>query len=224
MTWIKICGITNLEDAVTAVAAGADALGFVFYEKSVRKIEPETAGEIVAKLPEDLKKVGVFVDDSVERIRDTAQQVGLSAVQVYLNQSDPQRVEDLLLLSEEEAGPKVIAVFPADGLGEESLTFMGTEKKKFYALMLDSGSSCKPGGTGKTFDWNRAALMIQSLSQTVPIIVAGGLTPLNVGEAIRLFQPWGVDVASGVEAKMGKKDPQKIRAFVNAVRKADNRN
>jgi phosphoribosylanthranilate isomerase len=224
MTWIKICGITNLEDAQVAVDAGADALGFVFYEKSPRKIEPETARAIASKLPPKIEKIGVFVDDPVERIRNTAQQVGLSAVQVYLAHSEPQRVQDLLLLNERDTDPKLIAAFPAGELDGEGLLLVGREKRKLYALMLDSGSNSMPGGTGKTFDWSKARVKIQFLSVTVPMIVAGGLTPLNVGEAIRFFQPWGVDVASGVEARPGKKDPEKVRAFVDAVRKADKKN
>jgi phosphoribosylanthranilate isomerase len=221
MTWIKICGITNLEDALTAVDAGADALGFVFYEKSPRKIDPQTAREIVAKLPAKIEKVGVFVDEPVEQIREIARQVGLTAVQVYMGDGEPKRGQELLLLNENETDPKLIAVFPADELGQEGLLLTGTAKKTFFALMLDSGSNTMPGGTGKIFEWSKVQVFVQFLSVTVPIIVAGGLTPLNVGAAIGFFQPWGVDVSSGVEAKPGKKDPDKLRGFVKAVRSAD---
>jgi phosphoribosylanthranilate isomerase len=221
MTWIKICGITNLEDALTAVDAGADALGFVFYEKSPRKIDPQTARKIVAKLPAKIEKVGVFVDEPVEQIREIARQVGLTAVQVYMGDGEPKRGQELLLLNENETDPKLIAVFPADELGQEGLLLTGTDKKTFYALMLDSGSNTMPGGTGKTFVWSKVQAFVQFLSVSVPIIVAGGLTPLNVGEAIGFFQPWGVDVSSGVEAKPGKKDPDRVRGFVKAVRAAD---
>jgi phosphoribosylanthranilate isomerase len=221
MTWIKICGITNLEDALTAVDAGADALGFVFYEKSPRNIDPGKACEIVQKLPARIEKIGVFVDDPVEQIREIARQVGLTAVQVYVGDREPKRGQELLLLNESETDPKLIVVFPAEQVEGEGLMLTGTAKKTFYALMLDSGSNTMPGGTGKTFQWNKAQPMIQFLSATVPIIVAGGLTPLNVAEAIGFFQPWGVDVSSGVEAKPGKKDPEKVRAFIAAVRNAE---
>lgn len=221
MTWIKICGITNLEDALTAVNAGADALGFVFYDKSPRKIEPDIARRIIGQLPPSIETVGVMVDDSIERIRDVVQQTGLTAVQVHVGHGGSGRMQDLLVMNQNQAGTKVIAALPADDLGKEGLFPLGSTKKMFYALMLDSGSSAAPGGTGRTFDWRKARAMVQFLSINLPVIVAGGLTALNVAEAIGLFQPWGVDVASGVEARPGKKDPEKVRAFIAAVRSAE---
>lgn len=221
MTWVKICGITNLEDALTAVEAGADALGFVFYEKSPRRISPERAREIVEKFPAQTERVGVFVDESMERILDVAQQAGLTTVQAHMSAAEPSRVQDLLLLNERATNCKLIGAMAASELEEEGLFLLGTARQMFYALMLDSGSTTMPGGTGKTFDWRRAQRMVEFLGVTLPIIVAGGLTPLNVGEAMKLLQPWGVDVSSGVESKPGKKDPEKVRAFVTAVRKAE---
>jgi phosphoribosylanthranilate isomerase len=221
MTWIKICGITNLEDALTAVDAGADALGFVFYEKSPRKIDPEVARRVIAQLPPGIEKIGVMVNDPVHRIQDLVQQVGLTAVQVHVNSGGSGRMQDLLWMNQSATGTKIIPALPADDLGNEGLFPLGSGKKKFYALMLDSGTSAAPGGTGRTFDWRKARAMVQFLSVNLPVIVAGGLTPLNVGEAIELFQPWGVDVASGVEARLGKKDPEKVRAFIAAVRSAE---
>ncbi|MGO9646995.1 MAG: phosphoribosylanthranilate isomerase [Terriglobales bacterium] len=221
MTWVKICGITNVQDALTAVDAGADALGFVFYEKSPRRVSPETACEIVEKLPSKIERVGVFVDESAERMLEVAQQAGLSAVQAHMGFAEPGRVQDLLLLNENATTYKVIAVMAASELGREGLFLLGTARRMFYALMLDSVSTAMPGGTGKTFDWSKARGMIESLGVTLPIIVAGGLTDLNVGEAMRIFQPWGVDVSSGVESSPGEKDPNKVRAFVAAVRQAE---
>jgi phosphoribosylanthranilate isomerase len=221
MTWIKICGITNLEDALTAADAGADALGFVFYEKSPRKVQPELAREIIDRLPPGIEKIGVMVNDSVETIRDVVQQVGLTAIQVHVGHAGPGRMQDLLLMNQNETGgAKIIAAFPAEDLEKEHLFLSGTAKQKLYALMLDSGSKTVPGGTGKIFNWDKARTMVQALGANFPVIVAGGLTALNVGEAIGLFEPWGVDVASGVEARPGKKDPEKVRAFVAAVRNA----
>jgi len=216
MTWIKICGTTNLDDAQLAVEAGADALGFVFYDKSPRNIDPEKAREIVTELPAYVEKVGVFVDDSFKHIRDVVEQVKLTAVQFYTRTWE--HVEDLVSANGNAISPKLIMALPADELSQADVLI---QTRILHAIMLDSGSSERPGGTGKTFDWKRAHGVIQGLSLTVPVIVAGGLTPLNVGEAVKFFQPYGVDVASGVEAKPGKKDPEKVYAFVRAVREAD---
>ncbi len=221
MTWVKICGITNVQDALTAVDAGADALGFVFYEKSPRKVSPETVCEIVEKLPSAIERVGVFVDESAERMLGVAQQAGLTAVQAHMGSAEPGRVRDLLLLNENAPTYKLIAAMAASDLAREGLFLLGTARRLFYALMLDSVSTTMPGGTGKTFDWSKAQGMIQSLGVTLPIIVAGGLTDLNVGEAMRIFQPWGVDVSTGVEKSPGEKNPNKVRAFVAAVRQAE---
>ena len=221
MTWVKICGITNLEDARVAVDAGADALGFVFYEKSPRKIEVEAAAEISAKLPPAVEKVGVFVDEEVEVIRHVATTARLTAAQVHMVHGGGRRTQDLLLLNEVDDRLKVIAAVPADRLAKDTLLTFGTTKTTLYALMLDSGSNSAPGGTGKTFNWIKANEAVRALSVSLPIIVAGGLTPSCVGEAMKIFRPWGVDVSSGVEARPGKKDPEKVRAFVAAVRHQD---
>jgi phosphoribosylanthranilate isomerase len=219
MTWIKICGTTNLEDAKLAVDAGADALGFVFYDKSPRKVDPETVREIVAKLPATVEKVGVFVHDSFKRIRGIMESTGLTAVQLHSRNWN--RIEDLIGINGNPSGPKLIMALPADELVQSNVLIQGYN---LHAMMLDSGSDQTPGGTGKTFDWRKAQSVIQQLSLTVPVIVAGGLTTLNVSEAVKLFQPYGVDVASGVEARPGKKDPEKLRAFIQAVRAAEKNN
>jgi phosphoribosylanthranilate isomerase len=224
MTWVKICGTTNLEDALIAVEAGADALGFVFYEKSPRKVDVETVEEIVRELPEKFEKVGVFVDQTAEVIREIVGQAGLTAVQLHRTPpaqgADPLAPQDT---AEQRFGvPKLIAVIPGEQLVNGGL-FIGDEmKKQLYAILIDSGSASKPGGTGKPFDWSEETRgMVQAISFVVPVVVAGGLNSTNVGEAMALFQPWGVDVASGVEARPGKKNPEKVRAFVQAVRRAE---
>ena len=199
-----------------AVDVGADALGFVFYEKSPRNIDPATAREIVKRLPGRTEKVGVFVSESGERISQVADQVGLTAVQFH---GGRQASQDLASLS--QCGLKLIDVCSAEKLEETGILIRQEAMKYFFALMFDSGTAAQPGGTGKTFDWERARGMVQAVSMTVPVIVAGGLNPQNVGEAVKLFQPFGVDVVSGVEAKPGKKDPDKVRAFVAAVRAAE---
>ena len=219
MTWIKICGTTNLEDAQVAADAGADALGFVFYEKSPRKIDAEIARRIVEKVPGEVGKVGVFVEDSFKHIRQIVDDVKLTAVQLHVRSW--KRAEELVSANGNVTHPKLIVALRADELSQADVLIQG---RMLHAIMLDSGSAQTPGGTGKTFDWNKAYRMIQGLSLTVPIIVAGGLTPLNVGKAVKLFQPYGVDVASGVEREPGKKDPEKVRAFIQAVRAAEKNN
>ena len=221
MTWIKICGITNLEDAQIAVEAGADALGFVFYEKSLRKIDVETAREIVRELPRDIEKVGVFAGDSVGQWSDVAGSCDLTAVQVPLQGYAPARSDGELVAVSPWKPRKVYLVLPAAWLFEGR--FSGGVQQPLDAIFLDSSTLEHPGGTGKAFDWARAAPLLQNMSKSVKVVVAGGLTPGNVAQAMRILKPWGVDVASGVEATPGKKDVEKVRAFIAAVRQEDKR-
>ena len=218
MTWVKICGITNLEDAQIAVEAGADALGFVFYERSPRKVDTESVRKIIAQLPPNIEKVGVFVDREAAQVRETVGAVGLSAVQLHGKRSLTEigmsgSVESLF------AAKKVIAAFPAETF-KDGVFFPEPLRRLLFAALVDSPKNGVPGGTGAPFDWGEARGMIQFLSLSVPVIIAGGLNPLNVTEAIRIFQPFGVDVASGTEATPGKKDPVKVRAFITAARSA----
>ena len=222
MTWVKICGITNLEDALVAVEAGADAVGFVFYEMNPRKVDVETAREIVARLPEKVEKVGVFVDQSVDEVRAVSHETGLTAVQLHGKVAE--RVGKDARPAEESLGvPKVIPVIPGGSLENAVVLINQGAHKNVFALLIDSQSNGLVGGTGTKFDWQATRGMVRSLGLTVPVIVAGGLAASNVLEAVELFQPFGVDVASGVEAKPGKKDPEKVRAFVQAVRTAEKR-
>ena len=222
MTWVKICGTTNLEDALTAIDAGTEALGFVFYEKSPRKIDVEAAREIVSQLPGNVEKVGVFVNELPERVARTADEVGLTAVQLHGDEHGNSS-------SQVSNGPrKLFVAIPVSllsqaGKGNKSagLTWFSARPEACSAIFLDSGSTEQRGGTGKTFDWEDARPWVSRLSQKFRIVVAGGLTPTNVADAMRLLHPWGVDVASGVELKPGKKDPEKVRAFVQAVRRAE---
>jgi len=222
MTWVKICGTTNLEDALTAIDAGTEALGFVFYEKSPRKIDVEAAREIVSQLPGNVEKVGVFVNELPERGARTADEVGLTAVQLHGDEHGNSS-------SQVSNGPrKLFVAIPVSllsqaGKGNKSagLTWFSARPEACSAIFLDSGSTEQRGGTGKRFDWEDARPWVSQLSQKFRIVVAGGLTPTNVADAMRLLHPWGVDVASGVELKPGKKDPEKVRAFVQAVRRAE---
>jgi len=232
MTWIKICGTTNLSDALAAVDAGADALGFVFYENSPRKIEKETARDIVAQLPAQVEKVGVFVDQAQEQLAEIVNHVRLTAVQSRLQRGGNGSTEATrfyqpirmlvplsvpLLLQDEGRLRGLIADFSrmADEANRPARTRRPNQLDTF---LLDSGSPRQPGGTGKTFDWQRIAPLVQIMNKSVKVIIAGGLTPDNIAEALRVLRPWGVDVASGVEAEPGKKDPVKLRAFIQAVR------
>jgi len=237
MTWVKICGMTNLEDALVAVEAGADAVGFVFYEKSPRNVSVETAREIVRELPEGVEKVGVFVNGGEVDPNRVLLEIGLTGTQTYFSPGDGER---------RSAGSAIgVSLLPkrARFMMALSLKVFGEEKPAFQfdfsrfrdmpegisipegllnTFVLDSGDLQMPGGTGKTFDWERAVPIAEALRQGgAKLVVAGGLTAKNVGEAIRILQPWGVDVVSGVEARPGKKDPEKVRAFLRAVRAAD---
>ena len=220
MTWVKICGTTNLEDALLAVDAGADAVGFVFYEKSPRCVTVETAREICEKLPGSVEKVGVFVNESAERIDELVHAAGLTAVQIYagdVNGSSSGESREFPMLEY-----KVIAAVSSEQLQPNTLITSAIPGVVAYALLVDSGSGERPGGTGRVFSWDNKKETIHALnSQGSKVIVAGGLGPDNVSAAILVLKPWGVDVVSGVESRPGKKDPEKVRAFVKAVRDAD---
>jgi phosphoribosylanthranilate isomerase len=229
MTWVKICGMTNLEDALVAVDAGADAVGFVFYEKSPRSISVEAAREIVKKLPEGVEKVGVFVGETAETVLEISEKAELTIAQTYPDFRNPLSIPNDRFL--ERASFRVIVALPASQLQHEEsddpdvVTGFRLSKRfrdRITAVLLDSGSSSRPGGTGKKFDWESVAPMTNLMSRAgLRLIVAGGLTPEGVVDAIGALTPWGVDVASGVEARPGKKNPEKVRAFVKAVRDAD---
>lgn len=192
---IKICGMTNLEDALLCADEGADALGFVFYPRSPRAVSPEAAQEIICQLPPFLTTVGVFVNETAERIAEIAAFCGLDAVQLHGDESPDfcdhmtRRVVKAFRMREGVEPP--FAAYRAD------------------AFLLDAYLEGTPGGTGRRFDWTRA----RDAKRHGRIILAGGLTLDNLAEAIRVAQPDAVDVSSGVEAAPGKKDPSKVRAF-----------
>lgn len=195
--FVKICGITNLEDARFAVRCGADAIGFIFHEESPRFISHRRAADIVQTLPEHISKIGVFVNADLKFIRDIVRHVNLSAVQL-LGQEAP---DDLVNFE-----TSVIKVFR---VGKN----FDVEIMKNYlvdAFLLDTMKAGVFGGTGKTFDWN-VALKAKEYGR---IILSGGLTPDNVEDAVRFVRPYGVDVSSGVESEPGKKDPTKVRDFI----------
>jgi len=218
MTWTKICGTTNLADAKLAVSAGADAVGFVF-APSPRQIRQEVAAEIVAALPANIRKIGVTVNQSPEEVAKLAQDVGLTGIQLQGDEAPDQ----LWAYRSALAPYMIIKTLQARQVlagGEDYLWQYVREAEFFDALLLDAGVPGRPGGTGVAFDWNAMAPVVARIKQWIPVIIAGGLTPVNVPDALRLFEPWGVDVVSGVESARGRKDAAKMWAFVSAVRNA----
>lgn len=205
-TRIKICGMTNLNDALSALEAGADALGFVFYKKSPRYIEPDIASEIIRNLPPLVTVVGVFVDEQIDRVRETAKFCCLDLLQFHGFES-PEYCEWY--------HNRVIKAFRVKDAS--SLEEVRKYKDQVSGYLLDSYSEDAYGGTGSTFDWSVA----REISRLRPVLLAGGLTPDNVARAISEVRPYGVDVSSGVESAPGRKDMEKMRSFVDSVRKAD---
>ncbi len=221
MTWIKICGITNAEDAQTAAKAGADALGFVFYAKSPRRVEADAALQAARDLPESVERVGVFVDHAVDSVAAIAKQSGLTGVQLYSGTGvETSHIKAL-------RGLAVYLALPAEGRTNGLPANDSSVRNSVRAVLLDSGrldpgGTENPGGTGNTFDWQKAAPVAEKIrNHGFRLVVAGGLNPANVAEAIRVLQPWGVDVSTGVESSPGKKDADKVKAFIAAVRQAE---
>ena len=217
MTWVKICATTNLRDAQTSVAAGANALGFIF-APSTRRIEVSTAAEIIAALPAEIEKIGVFVNDTPERVAEVAEQVGLSGCQLHGDEPAAALPEYRRAL----AARKLIKTLQVSELladkGSQVMQAYLDARSSIDAVLLDSGRPGNRGGTGVPFDWEMALPIVQKIKAVLPVIIAGGLTAENVDHAIRLFEPWGVDVVSGVERETGKKDEAKLRSFVAAAR------
>jgi phosphoribosylanthranilate isomerase len=201
MVRIKICGITNLEDALLAAELGADALGFIFYAKSPRHVAPETARSVIAQLPPFVAAVGVFVDEDAAVVQELAGRVGLDWVQLH-GQESPEYCRNL--------GRKVIKGFRIQDEG--SLRRLADYQSAAQAMLLDTYKKGQVGGTGEIFDWHVA----RQAKKYGPIILAGGLTSDNVAQAIATAGPAAVDAASGTEAAPGKKDPAKLRAFFEA--------
>jgi len=210
-TRVKICGITRGEDARLAVELGAAALGFNFYPPSPRYLAPRAAATIIRQLPPFVTAVGVFADESEgERVASLAREAGVAAIQLH-----GPRFPDAVSAGALESYPLIRAVAVREGFKAEELAGL-----KASAFLLDAFDATLLGGTGKTFDWSVA----REAKRYGPIILAGGLTPENVREAIRAVRPFAVDVASGFESAPGVKDPGKLRAFFAAVEEADREN
>lgn len=205
MVLVKICGITNLEDALAAVEAGADALGFNFYRRSPRYITPETARAIIDGVPSRTLTVGVFVNEELDAIEQTATAAGVSALQLHGNES-PEYCKAL-------AGRYLIKVFAAaDGFAPETVLTYDVE-----AIMLDALDKKMFGGTGKLGNWSIAR---QTRDLFPKLFLAGGLSAENVRQAIEQVNPYAVDACSRLESVAGRKDHARLRDFVSAVRAA----
>jgi phosphoribosylanthranilate isomerase len=204
MTKIKICGIKTINDAVAAMDAGADLIGFNFYPKSPRYVEVGMCRNIMSVVRQDgrAKSVGVFVNASVGEILATMETLGLNLAQLHGDET----VEMLNQLN-----GKGFKAFR--GIPESVYGFVRSEAPAF---LVDASVKGVYGGSGITADWDGAA----QLAKQYPLLLAGGLTPENAAEAVRRVKPWGVDVASGVESAPGEKDARKMKAFVRAVRSA----
>ena len=206
MTRIKICGIKTLSDAITAAEAGADLLGFNFYPRSLRFIETQACVEITRVLKKEypsIQLIGVFVNSSIEKINTIMSLCSLDLAQLHGNET-------------------VEMASALDGKAFKAFRGIHVDVERFArdespAFLVDASVEGLYGGSGVTADWNGAA----ELAKHYPLLLAGGLNPDNVVGAVQQVKPWGVDVASGVEAGPGRKDADKIKAFVNAVRSAE---
>jgi phosphoribosylanthranilate isomerase len=198
--FVKICGITNEDDALFAVAMGADAVGFVF-APSPRQVAAQTVYDITRRLPPEVLTVGVFRDEHPSRVIDVANKANVKAVQLHGRETKEQTIEIA------NSVRWVIKAFGADSPQLPEADQYGTD-----LVLLDAPSP----GSGKVFDWRLASEMPDGLR----LILAGGLDPDNVADAIEIVEPWGVDVSSGVEASPGRKDPTKVRRFIANARAA----
>jgi phosphoribosylanthranilate isomerase len=214
--WIKICGNTSLDDAQIAADAGAGAVGFVF-APSPRRVTAELVATIVPHLSKKLEKIGVFVDAGLDEIASTVEAAGLTGVQLHF---DAPRELPAQLRMQFGMSLRILRVVHFDA----AIPAL-PDDPEIDALMVDSRTASAVGGTGTTFDWKLAAAAFSrnALALKRGIVVAGGLAPDNVAEAISILHPWGVDVVSGVESAPGRKDPAKVRAFIANARAAADR-
>lgn len=200
--FVKICGVTTEEDALLAVAMGADAIGFNFVPSSPRSLATSRAADIAKRLPPEILTVGIFRDHAPERVVELTHQAGLRAAQLHGHES----AEDTRWVRERV--PVVIKAFPGGDPELARAPGYGAD-----IVMIDSASP----GSGRVFDWSLA----EGAPSGLRILLAGGLTPENVAEAVERVRPWGVDVASGVEAAPGVKDATRMRLFIRAAREAE---
>jgi phosphoribosylanthranilate isomerase len=215
--WIKICGNTSLADARLAAQAGADAVGFVF-ASSPRQVTVGEAAAICAHLPATVEKIGVFVDAGLEEIYSTVRAGGLTGVQLHFDASP-----ELPAKLHERLGRhlRILRVVHFEsGAAELAAKQVAEHARNLHVdgVLVDSRTAGAVGGTGVSFDWTAARKTVFADIGTLKLVAAGGLNPSNVTEAIAALEPWGVDVVSGVESEPGRKNPDKVRAFVTLAR------
>ena len=210
--WVKVCANTSAADALMAVEAGADAVGFVF-AKSPRRVTVAQVAAITPALPSSVERIGVFAGSTFEEIAVAVETCGLTGVQLHFEGG-----EDLTGRLRERFGSAIrilhVVHYAADA-SEKAASLAGN--RHIDVILVDSRTPAAIGGTGIRFDWDAAASLFGSVG--MKMVAAGGLSPANVAEAIEKLRPWGVDVASGVEAAPGRKDPDKVRAFVENARR-----
>ncbi len=204
---IKICGIKNLKDALLCIKEGVDAVGFIFYQKSKRYLAPQKTKKIIEKLPPFISKVGVFVEKTPSQILKVAQFCNLDTIQLH---SLKYSQKDIDYLRKHFKVIKVIKIRNKSSLKE-------INKFDTDAILLDTFFSNLEGGTGKIFNWE----VLRNLKTKKPIIVSGGLNPHNLKKLFSYFIPWGLDVASGVERSVGKKDEKLVKDFIREVKKIE---
>ena len=218
--WIKICANTNLADAALAADLGVDALGFVF-APSPRRVTAEQVAEITSQLPAAVEKIGVFSSLDPEEIAAAVREAGLTGVQLHSEYSPTlvsalaERLPTVRII---QTTHRSVSVEASEGGSSADLAGLHAAPQ-VDAVLVDSRTATASGGTGVAFDWEAARQSLLALSP-MPLIVAGGLNPNNVAEAIAILQPWGVDVASGVESRPGHKDPVRLARFVANARNA----
>lgn len=200
---VKVCGITNLEDAKASVGAGCDALGFVFCRKSPRYVPPRKARDMIRQLPDNILKIGVFVNPREKTVRHIAKYCGLNMLQFHGRESREFCIRF--------KGYKIIKAFRV----KDKIDCGNILKYKTFAYLFDTFAGARPGGTGKVFDWK---LVRHIDGITRPIFLSGGLTAVNVRKAIETVRPQWVDVSSSVEIKPGKKDGKKVKEFIRAAK------
>lgn len=204
MVKVKICGITNLEDAIASVDAGYDALGFVFYKKSPRYITPQKTRDIIKQLPRKIIKIGVFVNSEEKTIKHIAKSCGLDILQFHGNELPEfcARFKDY----------KIIRAFRV----KDKINFKKISRYRTFAYLFDTFVNSKIGGTGKRFDWE----LIRGIRAKIkrPVFLSGGLNEKNVKEAIKVIRPEWIDVSSSVEKKPGKKDHKKLKKFIEVIK------
>ena len=215
MLWIKICATTTLDDALAALDAGANALGFIF-APSPRQLTPDAAAAIIRELPPSVEKIGVVVNETPAALKRLAETVGLTGIQLH-GDEPPSQLPDFRRALGLRKLIKTLQAreFLAD---PAKLDAYLTHANSLDGFLIDSGSPAARGGTGQIFNWSALLPFVERIKEHKPVIIAGGLNPANLAEAIKLFDPCGVDVVSSVEATVGRKDPAKLRAFIAAAR------